>query len=168
MVELAVGGDLALELHHVLGARVHFAQRAQPDQAGSEHHRHDREERHQQLGVDRGARPRDQPRQPIGQPLHLPGASASSDFRSPRNSFGSKRTPRYCTRSVPRLVDDRGQESVIHAAARLLLLKNGVAVRDVIDLFQRSGQEGEVREVLTRAHIEPFRLRPNEASGFAA
>jgi len=43
----------ALQLDHVLGPRVHLAQRLQAHQAGRQHHRDDRQKCDQQLGVDR-------------------------------------------------------------------------------------------------------------------
>ena len=101
VVELPVGGDLALQLHHVLGALVHLGQRSQPHNPGDQHQGHDRQERYEQLGEHGRARACDQIGQPFRQVFHLPGASSRSDLKSPRNSFGSKRDPRYCTRSVP-------------------------------------------------------------------
>src|SRR5207245_69376 len=100
VLELAVGGDLALELDQVLGAPVHRAQRLQADRAHRDEQHDDGKERGQEFRVDRDRYPRDESNKPR---RHYRLISRSRLFRSPNNSSGSNRTPRYCTRRIPSL-----------------------------------------------------------------
>ena len=100
VLELAVGGDLPLELHHVLSAAVDVGEHAEAHGPHGDQEDHDGQEGGQELGVDGGGHASDQSGQPRREPTHR-RPSRRSERRSPRNSPGSKRTPRYCTRSTP-------------------------------------------------------------------
>jgi len=62
VLELAIGGDLSLELDHVLGATIDVAQRSKAYRAHDEQQHDDSQEGGEQLGVHRSRHSRDQPR----------------------------------------------------------------------------------------------------------
>ena len=51
MLDLAIGGDLALKLYDFLGPLVYAAQDLQPDGTEHDEKNHHRKKRHQQLGL---------------------------------------------------------------------------------------------------------------------
>ena len=88
LLDLPVGGDLALQLHQVFGAAIDRAKLGQANRADDDQQSRDGQKRDQQLGVDRERRARDGVRKPVErQPLH----SRSSERRSRSISSGSKR-----------------------------------------------------------------------------
>ena len=99
MLDLAVRLDLALQLDQLLGALIDLAQALEPDRPDHDQQCRNGEERRQQLGLHGSRHQRDQADERIEDSYHRSFARLS---RSRRNSSGSKRTPRYCTRRIPR------------------------------------------------------------------
>src|SRR5262249_14785588 len=99
VLDLAIGLDLALQLDQLLGALVDFAQAVQADRADRDQQRGDGQECRQELGLHTGGHPRDEVDERRQDPHYRSSARLT---RSRRNSSGSKRTPRYCTRRMPR------------------------------------------------------------------
>ena len=101
VLELAIGGDLALELHQVFGPPIHLAEDLEADRAEGDQQEDDDQERGEELGVDvdgiratrRGSHGQEH-RSRAAFPQRASGGRASS-------SSGSNRTPMYCTRSTP-------------------------------------------------------------------
>ena len=88
VLDLPVGGDLALELDQVLGALVDRAEFGESHATDGDQQSCDRQKCDQQLRVDRKRRARDGVREPVEQrQLH----SRSSERRSRSISSGSKR-----------------------------------------------------------------------------
>ena len=99
VLDLAIGLDLALQLDQLLGALVHPAQLTQAVRAENHQQRDNRKKCCKQLCLYAGGSPRDHPDERIQNSNH---SYFSRLTRSRRNSSGSKRTPRYCTRRMPR------------------------------------------------------------------
>ncbi len=98
VLELPIGGYLLLQIDQLGGALVRATQDQQPDRAKGDEHDNDAQDGHQQLGLDAGRDAGNQPRQPVH---HGAVADAARSCRSCSSSFGSKRSPMYCTRSRP-------------------------------------------------------------------
>src|SRR5215470_4973939 len=98
MLELPIRRDLALELDQGFRSAVHGAEGLETCSAHDDEQEHDGQECGKELRVHSERQPRDEPDEPRP---HLAGASRSRLRRSARNSLGSKRTPRYCTRRMP-------------------------------------------------------------------
>jgi hypothetical protein len=98
VLDLAVGLDLALQLDQLLGAIVDLAQALQADDADHNQQHSDGQKRGEQLALHTSRNARDPADQRTRYSHHR---SFTRLNRSRRNSSGSKRTPRYCTRSVP-------------------------------------------------------------------
>ena len=100
VLHLPVCRDLALRADQLDGSFVDPGQHLQPGGADHDQQRHDRQKRQQELGLH----PKRQMRDGLDDPL----VEAAADHlvtrlnRSRRNSAGSKRMPRYCTRKTPR------------------------------------------------------------------
>jgi hypothetical protein len=99
MLDLPVRFDLALQMDQLLGALIDTLQNLQAHCARHDEQGCNCEECCQQLGLHAGRNPRNQVDQPSGQRHH---GSCSRLTRSRRNSSGSKRTPTYWTRRIPR------------------------------------------------------------------
>ena len=99
VLELAVGGDLPLELDQILGAPVDVGERPEAHRPHRDEEDGDGQEGGQELGMDAHGQPGHQADEPVP---HRVEASASSERRSRSISSGSKRTPRYWTRRIPR------------------------------------------------------------------
>src|SRR5262249_26321893 len=98
MLDLAVGGYLALASDQLFGALVDGAQGVKSDRAERDQQRYDREKREQQLRLAAARQARDWADKEVIEPHHSLSARLT---RSRRNSSGSKRAPRYWTRICP-------------------------------------------------------------------
>ncbi len=99
VLNLPVGGDLALRADQLDGPLVDAGQHLQPGRADHDQQRGDCQKGSQELGLDAERQTRDgADQQPVETAYHL----ATRLKRSRRNSAGSKRVPRYCTRKTPR------------------------------------------------------------------
>src|SRR5262249_1526714 len=99
MLHLTIGLDLALQLDQLLGAFIDPAQNVETCRPHDDQEHRNREKRGQQLGLNAGRHARHQADERV-QDSHY--RSATRLNKSRRNSSGSKRTPRYCTRRKPR------------------------------------------------------------------
>ncbi len=98
VLDLAVGGDLALAVDQLFGAPVDPAELVQPDRAERDQQCDDREKRRQQLCLDTPRQARDRADEERVERDHSVSTRLS---RSRRNSSGLKRQPIYCTRIRP-------------------------------------------------------------------
>src|SRR5262249_6884384 len=98
VLDLAIGGDLAFTSDQLFGALVDGAQLVEPNGAERDQQRDDRQERDQQLCLDAHRQSRDRAHEKVVERHH---SLSTRLFRSRRNSSGSNRAPRYCTRICP-------------------------------------------------------------------
>ena len=101
VLELPVGGDLALDLHEVFRPAIHLAEDPETNGAQRDEQADDDEERDQELGVHRGRDSRHEAREHTQERAHHRPPSRTSARRSRSISSGSNRTPMYWTRSAP-------------------------------------------------------------------
>ena len=99
MLNLAVGFDLALQLDELVSAPIDPAQHSEAHPAHHDQQEFDGEKCRQQLDLDAGRHTRNKADQCVYGSHHY---SFTRLRRSRRNSSGSKRAPRYCTRRMPR------------------------------------------------------------------
>jgi hypothetical protein len=97
VLQLPVGGDLALQLHEVFRPAIHLDEDLETDRAERDQQADDDEERDQELGVHRGRDPCHEARKRA----HHGPPSRRSERRSRSISSGSNRTPMYWRRSAP-------------------------------------------------------------------
>src|SRR4029453_8424548 len=100
VLQLPIGGDLALQLHEVFRPAIHRTQDLETDRAERDQQADDDQEGDQELGVDAGRDPRHEARDGQERAYHRP-PSWRSERRSRSISSGSNRTPMYWTRSAP-------------------------------------------------------------------
>ena len=101
VLQLPVGGDLALQLHEVFRPAIHRAQDLETDRAERDQQADDDQEGDQELGVDAGRDPRHEAREHGQERAYHRPPSRRSERRSRSISSGSNRTPMYWTRSAP-------------------------------------------------------------------
>ena len=144
MLHLAIRFDLALQLDELLGARIDPAQNVEPDGPHHDQKRHDCEECRQQLDLHASRHPRDQADERVH---HSHCYSLRRLRRSRRNSSGSKRTPRYCTRRMPcgSTIDVRNVCSTSPFCGLRRIY--AVAARYVLDRRRGAGQEAPAGEI---------------------
>src|SRR5262245_11331504 len=99
MLHLPISFDFALQSDEFFGALVDSPENLKSHGAHHNEQHRDCEKCRKQFDLYASWCPRNEAYQP---PHHLHHGSCSRLKRSWRNSFGSKRTPRYWTRRIPR------------------------------------------------------------------